>query len=141
MSHLLLKALHLLAVIVFAGGLLVQLVALHAIGNGPLPRRPDDRRLMMRISSWDRMVTAPALLLVWALGMTMVGNGGWPGSWLGLKLLFVALLSAQHGVQAGLIRSLTGENLLPVPRWLQAGPWLALPAIAAVVLLAVLKPL
>jgi uncharacterized membrane protein len=134
-----LKAAHIAAAVTFVGGLLVESVVLTAAsrqapGPGPSP-------FVQVARMWDHRVTGPALLLLWALGLTLSIEGHWFHSfWLPAKLVVVVALSALHGFQSGALRRLAGG--VPVasrPGRRLAGP-AVLVAILAVVTLAVLKP-
>ncbi len=116
MTYLLLKALHIAAMVVWIGGMLA--VALGPPGHG---------------WRWDRLVTTPAMLLALACGIALAMTGGWfPARWLVVKLGFVLLLAALHGVLAGRLRR--GQ---PPPRL--AAP-LIVAGVAVVVGLAAIKP-
>lgn len=135
MDQIWLKALHVAAVLVFTGGLLVQSLALAAASQNSV-----SPGLLARLRWWDRRVTVPALLAVWALGIAVALGGGWFGAgWLSAKLLLVAALTGLHGMQAGALRRFavrTGSR----PRssgWVPAAVVLSYVAIA---LLAVAKP-
>ena len=100
-----LKALHVASVLAFVGGLLaISLVLPVAAAPGT-----GQRSLAAAAHRWDRQVTVPALLLVWALGLTLAVEGRHFGkTWLQLKLVLVVALSALHGVQSGRLRRLAG---------------------------------
>jgi len=71
------KALHVAAAITFVAGVLSVALFLAA----PPPGHAETARALHR---WDRKVTTPAMLLVWALGLTLALMGGWfPDGWLG----------------------------------------------------------
>lgn len=130
-----LKAVHVAAALVFAGGLLAQSLAVAAALQGSV--NPD---LLGRLRQWDRRVTTPALLAVWALGIAAALGGGWFGAgWLSAKLLLVFALTGLHGVQAGALRRLAlgAERPRRTPGW---APVAVVLAFAAIALLAVAKP-
>jgi putative membrane protein len=93
------------------------------------------------VRAWDWKVTTPAMLLAWALGMTMAVQAGWFSSrWLMVKLVLVFGLSALHGVQSGMLRRMArGANRSP-PAFLRHSASAILIAIAAIAILAVVKP-
>ena len=62
-----LKALHVGAALVFAGGVLATAVLLQAARRLALAARPV-ARVALR---WSRAVTTPAMLLVWSLGLVL----------------------------------------------------------------------
>ena len=88
---------------------------------------------------WDQRVTTPAMLLVWALGLTLALSGSWfKAPWLIAKLGFVVALSALHGMQSAKLRRMAGNGVAPAPTRFAAP--LAMAAILAIAVLAVLKP-
>lgn len=135
-----LKALHVAAAVTFVGGLLMESVVLAATDRSGA--QPGLGPFLQAARAWDHRVTGPALLLVWALGLTLALQGHWFRSvWLPAKLVVVLALSALHGVQSGALRRLAG-GLAPTPRRERrlAGPAILL-ALLVVVTLAVLKPM
>ncbi len=137
MDYTWLKALHLAAVLAWAGGMLLQSVVIAAASRGAL--RSDGERLLGAVRAWDRRVTSPALILVWALGIWVAVQGGWfTSAWLHAKLLLVLLLSGLHGAGVGVLRRVAAGSAAPaVFRWL---PVLVLVALTAIALLVVVKP-
>ncbi|HXL32929.1 MAG TPA: CopD family protein [Bradyrhizobium sp.] len=141
MGYLWLKAFHVAAVIGWIGGMLVSslFIAMHVASSRPLAA--GEARMIEIVRAWDWKVTTPAMLLAWALGMTMAVQAGWFSSrWLIIKLVLVFGLSALHGVQSGALRRMArGAN-----RWTPAHLCYAAPAIlvaiAAIAALAVVKP-
>ncbi len=100
--------LHVASALLFVGGLIAETVFLSTL---PEARAldPAQRRAVSAVRAWDRRVTTPAMLLVWALGLTLAVMQGWFSShWLQAKLVFVVVLSALHGVQSGTLRRLAG---------------------------------
>jgi len=139
-SYLWLKAAHVAVVIAFVGGMLAEAILLRALSSsGGLT---DEQRTAVRaVRRWDRTVTTPTMLLVWALGLTLVVRGGWSTSgWLPLKLAFVVVLSGLHGWQSGRLRRLAGGGQ---PTQARAGRLSApvIVALAAVIVgLVIVKP-
>lgn len=115
-----LVALHLIAVAVFLGGLLVVAFILPGIGReGSRDRMTEIRRLR----AMSIFMVTPALLLVWALGVSLAVEGGWfAASWLHGKIALVVALSSMHGYQAGQLRRLAqGQVLRRAYRYWWAG--------------------
>jgi protoporphyrinogen IX oxidase len=128
-----LKALHVTSAFVFIAGLFATSVVLAAERAAP----GSAGLIAGFVARSDRWLTTPAMLLVWAFGLTLAVSAGWfSTTWLPVKLAFVALLSAMHGVQSGQVRRLARTE----------GPrrWTSLPLILfflfVVVALAVVKP-
>ncbi|GJD52751.1 hypothetical protein OPKNFCMD_5518 [Methylobacterium crusticola] len=128
-----LKALHVACALLFVGGVVANGLLLAAGRAAPDRVAP----LAAALLRWDRRVTMPALLGVWALGLGLAVTGGWfAAGWLQAKLVLAVLLSAIHGLQSGRIRRLgRGDGAAP-PR-VSA---LIVPALVAIAVLAVIKP-
>ena len=141
MGYLRLKAFHVAAVIGWIGGMLVSSVFIAMQVTSPRPLAAGESRMIEIVRAWDRKVTTPAMLLAWALGMTMAVQAGWFSSrWLMIKLVLVFGLSALHGVQSGTLRRMArGANRSP-PAHLRYAASAILVAIAAIAVLAVVKP-
>ena len=140
MGYLWLKAFHVAAVIGWIGGMLVSsLFIVHVTSSRPLAA--GESRMIEIVRAWDWKVTTPAMLLASALGMTMAVQAGWFSSrWLMIKLVLVFGLSALHGVQSGTLRRMArGANRSP-PGFLRHSASAILMAIAAIAILAVVKP-
>lgn len=140
MDYQWLKALHVAAVLVWTGGLLVQSLVVAAATSGK--REGDDGlALIASVRSWDRRVTSPALILVWALGLALAVSGGWFGSgWLSAKLVLVVLLSGLHGVQAGALRRLASASAGTRPHDFGWTPAASAVSILLIAVLVVIKP-
>jgi uncharacterized membrane protein len=92
-----LLTIHLLAVMLFAGGLFLAALMMPS-GTEPDPKRETEVR---RLRRWNGWVTTPALVIVWAAGTAMAVEAGWfAARWLHLKLACVLLLTLLHGIQS-----------------------------------------
>ncbi|KMO38411.1 hypothetical protein VQ02_11815 [Methylobacterium variabile] len=128
-----LKALHVACALLFVGGVVaggLLLAAGRAAADRIAPLAPVLRR-------WDRVVTVPAMLGVWAFGLGLAVSGGWfAEGWLRAKLVLVVVLSAVHGLQSGQVRRLAmGHGVKPV-----RVSALVVPAVVIIAVLAVIKP-
>ncbi|PAJ79322.1 CopD family protein [Burkholderia ubonensis] len=132
MTYLLLKAVHVLAVVTFVGGLLTLSVGVR-IANLAVHRA---------VRRWDRAVTAPALAIVWISGIAIALSGHWFGdAWLSAKLVVVVALSALHGILAGTLRRMERDDLVVAPaQWLGQAGGAVVVATGIVVGLVVIKP-
>jgi uncharacterized membrane protein len=131
--YLWLKALHVASAMLFAGGIVLVTVVLNA---SAAPSAPDSEWLQ-RVRRWDRLVTSPALLLVWALGLTLAITGErFSDLWLQAKLVFVVVLSGLHGLQSGRLRRLAAGASSPV---INSGA-IVVGSIVAIAILAVTRP-
>jgi uncharacterized membrane protein len=129
-----LKALHVASALVFLSGVVSVGVFLHMVKTDS----PEIRTLAASIRRWDHVITTPAMLLVWALGLGIGGAGHWFNApWLTVKLVFVVVLSALHGVQSGKLRRLChGAPITP----LHASLPIAVTCAVVIAILAVVKP-
>ncbi|MBB2961465.1 CopD family protein [Methylobacterium sp. R2-1] len=128
-----LKAAHVACALLFVGGI----VAGGLLLAGGRAMADQGAPLATVLRRWDRVVTTPAMLGVWAFGIGLASAGGWLTSgWLQAKLVLVVLLSAIHGLQSGQIRRLAvGMDVKP----LRAAA-LVVPSVIAIAVLAVIKP-
>jgi uncharacterized membrane protein len=140
--YLWLKALHVAAVLAWTGGLVLLCVATVALRPATgVVLLPHEQRLYTGILGWERRVTRPTMLAVWALGLALAGVGGWWGApWLHAKLAVVVGLSGLHGVLAGALRRRQEQPRHALPAWMAWAPALALAGMATVAVLVVLKP-
>ena len=139
--YLVLKTLHIAAMVAWIGGMLVLGLAFRFLSTASNKRSVDDGRFIAMVVRWDRYVTTAAMLLVWGLGIAMAMQGGWFTSrWLMVKLVLVAGVSALHGVQSGRLRRLTWDAGRPVPAVLRASGAVTLVLVTLVAGLVVLKP-
>jgi protoporphyrinogen IX oxidase len=141
MGYLWLKAFHVAAVIGWIGGMLVSSVFIAMLVTSSRPLAAGESRMIEMVRAWDRKVTTPAMLLAWALGMTMAVQAGWfSARWLMVKLVFAFGLSTLHGVQSGVLRRMARSANRPPPVSLRYAAPAILVAIAAIAALAVVKP-
>lgn len=143
MDYLWLKAFHIVAAIVWIGGMLMAALTLSAFsGHDGEPGSPTRSSLLAAARRSDRMVTSPAMLVVWVLGLTLALKGGWfPDPWLLIKIALVVLLSAFHGMLSGRLRRLATPDETYVPRELRYAPLVIVGGVTAIVVLVVTKPL
>lgn len=141
MDYLWIKALHVAAVIVWIGGMLVTAVILSALKVGMASEQQISASFLTAVQAWDRRVTSPAMLVVWALGMTLAMQGGWfSNRWLMVKLALVFFLSGVHGVLSGRLRRLgRAPEQSPTPGIRFAAP-VIFGVTFAVVTLVIVKP-
>lgn len=127
MSYELLKAGHIVAVIIWFGGMLAVALLLKQGGD------------MAALRDWDRSVTTPAMIVSWALGLSMATWAGWFSSgWMMVKLVLVLALSAVHGTLSGRLRRTDGDR--PSGMAWRLMPYFMAVILCAIVSLVVLKP-
>lgn len=150
MAYLWLKALHVAAVLAWVSGLVAAAGFLAVVPAAGLDA-VSAQRAAGAVRAWDRRVTAPAMLAVWALGLTLIVRGRWlavahgasvgtPVHWLVAKLALVLALSAAHGAQSGALRRLAGGRGAPPGRRARLAPALLLGTVAVIAVLVVAKP-
>jgi putative membrane protein len=141
MAYLWLKALHIAAVTIWIGGMLLTATIIGFLSNtaGEASGRA---AVLDAVRGWDQRVTAPAMLLVWMLGVVLATWGGWFGApWLTIKLALVLSLSALHGVLSGTLRRLARADGSSAASILRYAPAVTIAGILAIVILVVVKPI
>ncbi len=130
MLYALLKAGHIIAVVIWFGGMMAAALMLWRSRAGAAPLR-----------TWDGLVTTPAMVASWVLGLSMATWGGWFASgWLIVKLIFVLALSGIHGLLSGQLRRVAADSgavSKPDARLMLAA---MIAILCAIVLLVVVKP-
>ncbi|PRY04551.1 CopD family protein [Paraburkholderia sp. BL25I1N1] len=142
MDYLWLKALHIVAVVTWIGGMLVVAVTMSAAsGRRAQQESATPPAVLEAVRRWDQCVTSPAMILVWILGIALARTGNWfPQGWLLVKLVFVLLLSALHGVLSGRLRRLSrSQQSSPPPSLRYAAAILV--AAFVIIILVVTKPI
>lgn len=102
MLYLWLKALHVAAVVVWAGGTLMM-----AYGLGRLQSLPSEARAQAAglLSRWNAVAVSPAEGIVWLVGLYMIYDGEWwTEGWLHLKLTAAVVIAALRGVMGARLR-------------------------------------
>lgn len=140
MIFLCIKALHIVAMVTWIGGMLMVSMLLGALARNPV-RLPQEHSLMCMVRRWDRTVTTPAMVLTWMLGLALaVHTGGLAMPWLHVKLALAFGLVASHGVLAGTLRKMTVDAAVLPWTGLRFAAGATLAATALIAMLVVLKP-
>lgn len=135
-----LKAAHLIFVIFWMAGLFMfpRFLVYH---QEAAPGSPEEGAWIVREDKLRRIILAPAIVMVWTLGLLLATSiGAWSDGWLHAKLLLVLLLSGYHGWMIGYARRLArGERRLSgrALRMINEIPGIA---VALIVVLVVVKP-
>lgn len=140
MIYLWLKAGHVIFVIFWMAGLfmLPRYFVYHQEADAG---SPEEARWVERENKLRKIILLPSIILVWVLGISLLGTGMVAlGGWFHAKLLLVLLLSGYHGYLSGYARKLargerplTGKKL----RLLNEVPGIAA---AIIVVLVIVKP-
>ncbi|PKY11540.1 hypothetical protein B1757_03800 [Acidithiobacillus marinus] len=141
MIYLWLEALHVGAVLIFTGGL----VLLAVVTSGWISRDEtlihNDKKIVYGVLRWDRRVTVPALGMVWASGLALTVWGGWFGQgWLMAKIGLVIILSALHGILSATLRKQMQNTSTRQLSWLRYSPGVVIFCFLAIALLVMIKP-
>lgn len=132
MDYSTLLGLHLLAVVIWIGGMLM---------NGAILGGTPDHATIVSVRRWNLRLVAPAMILVWVLGITLAIQGGWfTAPWLHAKLLVVLILSALHGMQSGTLRRMAADPAKKPSGLLRASAYLTVLGAVVVVFLVTSKP-
>lgn len=140
MTYQWIKAGHLIFVIFWIAGLFM-LPRYYVYHQESAPGSAEEHRWIDRERKLRTIILTPAMLLVWAFGITLATIGHWwAAPWLGLKLLLVLGLTGYHGYMVGYGKKLAAGQR-PVSgkalRLMNEVPGIAT---AAIVILVVVKP-
>jgi uncharacterized membrane protein len=131
------KAAHLLAVMVFLGGMILNGFLLLYLQPGS----PQSDHAIAAAKRWNGPVTGVALGFVWVVGLTLAYLGGWfADAWLSVKMVLVLILSAIHGMQSGAFRRMLQSPSQPPSAFLRKSAAITIVFIALIVILVILKP-
>lgn len=140
MDMLWLKAFHIMSAMIFIGGLLI-LSIMQIILTDKISLPAARHTLISTVCKWDKRITTPALFLLWILGITLAISGDWFTSpWLMIKLVFVFILSALHGLLSGALKKAADKPDQPAPAFLHHSGLITLVGICGIVFLAVTRP-
>jgi len=144
LDYNLLKALHVGAVLIWFGGVMLNGIVLALVARSP-GTMPDTAFRHFR--RWDLWVSNPAQGFAWIFGIWLIIAGGWtsngwlPDGWLLAKLVFVFVLAGIHGSQSAALRKLAGgkaaERRIGMMRY---SAMIALVSAVAISVLVVMKP-
>ncbi|MGG5217375.1 CopD family protein [Rahnella variigena] len=107
MIHEWLNTLHLIAGMLWTGGLLALALISVVFRSAGTGANDGLRALAVTVQKWNRCITSPAMILLWVAGIWMiVSHGQFPHAWLLIKMVVVLVLSALHGLLSGNLRRL-----------------------------------
>ncbi len=136
-----LKVAHLLFVIFWMAGLFMmpRFFVYHqesAVGS------EEDSKWIEREGKLRKIILNPALMLVWALGITMVvlNQDLLSQGWLQVKFGLVLVLSGLHGYFIGIGKKIDRGEVTPSPKTMKMLNEVPVVIMIAIVLLVVLKP-
>jgi putative membrane protein len=138
--YLVIKALHVIAVIAWMAGML-YLPRLFVYHTQTVPGAPDYERFVVMEHKLLKIIMNPAMIAVWMLGLALAWlTDGWALHWLQAKLALVVAMTGLHHLYALWAKDFAqGRNTRPASFfriWNEAPTLLMI----AIVILAVVKP-
>jgi len=139
--HPWLNAVHIIAAIIWTGGILVMAFVAGWCGYLVRQQAPLPTAMLEFVRQWSRRVTSPAMLLLWLMGLAMVLlHGKMPHLWLVLKIVMVVGLSGIHGVLTATLRRLASGTTTTMSGVVRQATVVVIVLVAAIILLAVIRP-
>ena len=111
LTYVWIKAGHVIFVVFWIAGLFM-LPRYYVYHQEATPGSAEEQRWIDRERKLRRIIITPAMLVVWALGLTLAWlTGAWAEGWFHAKFAIVVALSAYHGWMVGYGRKLArGER-------------------------------
>ena len=138
-AYALIKVLHVVAVIAWAGATIAWAFGLGAASRDAAPAGPSEPDVALK-----RRVLAIGMLAAFGAGLVLAQQGGWLSQgWMQAKLVVAVALAGAHGTLVGRLRrralaaSAGGDAVRGAGGVL---PWVALALVVAAVSLVILKP-
>lgn len=136
MMYQCLKSLHLIAILLFSGGLMALALVISGwqkVAGIVFPHEMSIGRMLLK---WDRFVTLPAMIGTWVIGVCIASMGGWMGqAWLFGKITMVVLLSGLHGVMTGALRKRINGTVNASKSWHHFAPLLVALGLAFIIVM------
>ena len=109
MLYFIIKWVHVLSVMVWVMGLVLQCILLLAA-----KQKVQASALTQILRNWEKCLSIPGVLLIWSTGLYLAISGAWYQShWFMIKATIVLILSGFHGIFAANIRRYYGESTIP----------------------------
>ena len=134
------KAAHVIFVIFWIAGLFM-LPRYYVYHQEATPGSVEEKRWIEREQKLRNIIITPAMILVWALGLTLAFIiGAWSQGWFMAKFAIVIALSAYHGWMVGYGKKLARGERPVSGRTLRMMNELPGIAVAIIVILVIVKP-
>ncbi len=136
------KAFHVIAVIAWMAGML-YLPRLYVYHCEVQPGSAESERFKIMERRLLRIIVNPAMIAVWLLGITLAftqASGGWHQGWLETKLALVIGMSTLHGFFAKWRKDFARDQNRHSQRFYRLMNEIPAVLMAAIVILAVVKP-
>lgn len=132
----LIRSVHLTAMVVWLAGMITTPLALSASA-----REPKAAERAAALQQRERLLFTPAMLLTWALGMTLALRAGWFAmGWIWAKVVLVLVISALHGIVMGQLSRLARDPAHVVPNWIRSVSSITIGCLLVIAVLATAKP-
>ena len=140
MLYLWLKAAHVIFVVFWMAGLFM--LPRFFVYHQELPEgSPENALWVEREARLLKIILRPSLVLVWIFGLALAISGNWfSQGWLGVKLLFVIVLSAYHMWMANYARHLAAGRRTLSGRQLRLLNEVPGVCAAIIIILVIVKP-
>ena len=138
--YLLIKALHIIAVISWMAGMLYlpRLFVYHCDAERGSKQSETFKMMERRLL---KAIINPAMIAAWLLGSWLVWDGGWLGApWLWAKVTLVLVMSAVHGYFVRLVKQFAADRNRHGQKFYRILNEIPAVLMAAIVLLVTLKP-
>jgi protoporphyrinogen IX oxidase len=135
-----LVALHIIAVISWMAGMLYlpRLFVYHCEADAG-SRQSETFKVMER--RLLRFIMNPAMIVTWALGLTLAWQGGWfSAPWLHAKLTLVVLMSGAHGMMSRFVKDFAADKNRKTQKFYRIFNEVPTVLMILIVILAVVKP-
>lgn len=137
MLYLVLKSIHVAAVIVWMSGMIFAPAALARMQAGGGVTRPQAEALF----NVFRILVSPAILIAWLIGLWLAWDAGYfRDGWLHGKLALAFLVSGLHGVVSGQLRKLAAGTIRRPSALVLNMHWIVIVSVALIALLVIVKP-
>lgn len=131
------KAAHVIAVMIFVGGLTLNSFLLRYLAAG----EPQSERILKAARFWNGPIIGSALLLVWVLGLWLGYLGNYfHDVWLMIKMTLAFILSGLHGMQGGAFRRMLHHPPVQPPAYLRNSAAITILFVACIVVLVIIQP-
>ena len=138
--YLWLKAFHIIAVISWMAGML-YLPRLFVYHCAAAPGSPQSETFKVMERRLLRLIINPAMIATWILGIWVAHEGGFLKSgWLHAKFLLVVVLSGYHGLLAWWMKDFAADRNQRSAKFYRIANEIPAVLMAAIVILAVVKP-
>lgn len=132
------KSLHILSVILWMSGMIAVPWVAKRVAAIPPPRNDHTQEVLRILRQYEMRCTSPAMALAWCLGLYMAKEAHYfTSGWMHMKLAFALVLSGVHGYFARVLRLMSRNPSMELPRsfkWVHRGVVLAALVVVSLVI-------